>query len=344
MLNYKRYYIWFTFLVLLTILLFIVDVFVGSVYIPIEKVFSILTGHEESKSWDFIILNYRLPKAITALLTGSVLAISGLMMQTLFKNPLAGPYVLGISSGASLGVALFIMAGALLPGFVFLEHFGPWGFVISAIAGAFLIMGIVMMVSTRVTDAVSLLIVGIMFGSITSAVVSVLQYFSDPKQVHNFLMWTFGSLSSTTWTELKVIAVVILPALFLSFSMMKSLNAFLLGENYARALGVNVQKARFKIIIATCLLAGTLTAFTGPIAFVGMAVPHLAKFMIRTSDHRLLMPLVAFSGACLMMICDIISQLPGYQETLPINSVTAIFGAPIVIWVIFRSRNVKVKF
>lgn len=329
---------------MLTILLFIVDVFVGSVYIPFEKVFSILLGNEENTSWNYIIVNYRLPKAITALITGSVLAISGLMMQTLFKNPLAGPYVLGISSGASLGVALFIMAGALMPGIVLMDQFGAWGFVISAVVGAFLIMAIVMMVSTRVTDAVSLLIVGIMFGSITSAIVSVLQYFSDPQQVHNFLMWTFGSLSSTTWKELKVIVWVIIPALVLSFGLMKSLNALLLGENYARALGVNVKKSRISIIIATCLLAGTLTAFTGPIGFVGMAVPHLAKFMIRTSDHRLLMPLVALCGACLMMVCDIISQLPGYQETLPINSVTAIFGAPIVIWVIFRSRNVKVKF
>lgn len=326
---------------LLLVLAFLGDVLVGSVTIPLKEVFAILTGQGSESSFSYIILDFRLPKALTAICVGAGLSVSGLMMQTLFRNPLAGPFVLGISSGASLGVALYTMAAGLALGATSIFLSGTLGYVFAAIIGAALVMMLTVMVSLRVSDTVSLLIVGIMFGSITGAIVTILQYFSDPNTVHNYLVWTFGSLSGVTWHEVRIISICFVVGISLSFMLIKSLNAILLGENYARSIGVNSKRLRLFIIAITSLMAGTLTAFVGPIGFIGVAVPHMARFGLGSSDHSKLMPLTALYGAMLMLVFDIISQLPGYQSTLPINAVTALFGAPVVIWVIFRSKTKK---
>ncbi|WP_235831954.1 iron ABC transporter permease [Ancylomarina longa] len=336
----------FSVLFLCILLFLILDLIWGSVSIPVEKVFAILMGEEVKTSWNYIILNFRLPKAITAILVGAGLSVTGLLMQTLFRNPLAGPYVLGISSGASLGVALMVMASVILPGVFGLVYasLGSWALVVAAIVGASVIFFIVGMASIRISDSVSLLIIGIMFGSITGAVVSILQFFSTPEQLQSFIVWTFGSLSGVTWIEMRVMAPIVVAGIIMAVLLIKSLDALLLGENYARGVGISVNRIRIGVIICTALVAGTLTAFTGPVAFIGVAVPHIARSIFRTASHKVLLPAVILIGAVLMLCCDMISQLPGNQSTLPINSVTALFGGPVVIWVIIRSRNVKASF
>ncbi|NOU61792.1 iron ABC transporter permease [Marinifilum caeruleilacunae] len=336
----------FSCLGLIIIGLLLLDLIFGSVSIPFEKVFAILTGSEVKTSWNYIVLNFRLPKALTAIFVGAGLSVTGLMMQTLFRNPLAGPFVLGISSGASLGVALMVMASAIVPAFfgAVSAALGNWALVVAAVAGASLVFLLVALASIRISDSVSLLIIGIMFGSITGAIVNILQYFSEPEQIQSFIVWTFGSLAGVTWMEMQVMGPIVLSGLILSFFLIKPMDALLLGENYARGVGISVNRTRIAVIICTALIAGTLTAFTGPIAFVGVAVPHIARSIFRTASHKVLMPAVVLIGAAIMLICDIFSQLPGNQSTLPINSVTALFGGPVVIWVIIRSRNVKASF
>jgi len=336
----KTYYGFFTLLIISVLVIFVLDLAIGSVLIPIKDLIRSLTDPESQDLWHFIVWDFRLPKALTAILAGAGLSVAGLMMQTLFRNPLAGPFVLGISSGASLGVAIFVMfigiGGLSLAGMPLVGHFGLVGF---SILGSVLVMLMVILVSIRVSDSVSILIIGIMFGSITGAVVSVLQYFSDPDTVHSFLVWTFGSLSGVTWSQFWILAPIVLAGIILSFGLQKPLNALLLGENYARGIGVNVKASRLMVIILTSIIAGGLTAYTGPIAFIGVAVPHLARSIVRTSDHRILFPAVIGIGSILMLICDLISQLPGSNQVLPINSVTALFGAPVVIWVIARRKK-----
>lgn len=327
-------------MILMVLVFFLLDLILGSVLISLKDLLQSLRPGAGDNQWKFIIWDFRLPKALTAILVGAGLSVAGLMMQTLFRNPLAGPFVLGISSGASLGVALFVMLigiGGL--NLANLSHFGSLGLVGSSVLGSVMVMLLVILASVRVSDSVSILIIGIMFGSITGAVVSVLQYFSDPDSVHSFLVWTFGSLSGVTWSQFYVLAPLVMLGILLSFGMQKPLNALLLGENYARGMGVNVKASRLIIIILTSVIAGGLTAFTGPIAFVGVAVPHLARSLVKTSDHRILFPAVIALGSTLMLICDLISQLPGSNQVLPINSVTALFGAPVVIWVITRRRK-----
>ncbi|WP_421919883.1 iron chelate uptake ABC transporter family permease subunit [Marinifilum sp.] len=333
-------------LCLLIIGLLLLDLIFGSVNIPFEKVFAILAGGDVKNSWNYIVINFRLPKALTAIFVGAGLSVTGLMMQTLFRNPLAGPFVLGISSGASLGVALMVMTSAIVPAFfgVVSGFLGSWALVVAAVAGASLVFLLVALASIRISDSVSLLIIGIMFGSITGAIVNILQYFSDPEQIQSFIVWTFGSLAGVGWTEMKVMGPIVFAGLILAFFLIKPMDALLLGENYARGVGISVRKVRIAVIISTALIAGTLTAFTGPIAFIGVAIPHIARSIFRTASHKVLMPAVVLIGAAIMLICDIFSQLPGNQSTLPINSVTALFGGPVVIWVIVRSRNVKASF
>jgi len=280
-----------------------------------------------------ILLNFRLPKAITAVLAGASLSVAGLMMQTLFRNPLADPYILGVSSGASLGVALVMMAAAFLP-VAFVSS--GWALIAAAIIGASIVLVLVVGVSFKVNNAVSLLIVGIMFGTIASSFVSVLQNFSNPDAIKLFVMWTFGSLSAVTWNYMTVLLPVVLVGLGLAFYLQKKLDGLLLGENYARGLGISITKTRFLIVLATGLLAGGITAFTGPIAFVGVAIPHIARGVFRTSLHRILLPACVLLGASLLLVCDIISQIPTY--TLPINTISALFGAPIIIWIILKRR------
>lgn len=328
------------------LLLFITSLSIGSIYIPLDQTFGILLGFApEQATWENIVLGFRLPKAITACLVGAGLGVSGLMMQTLFRNPLAGPFVLGITSGASLGVALIVLASfALGTSMGILGAFGSWIIVLAAGAGAFGVLLLVLLISLHIRDSMSLLIIGLMFGSATGALVSVLQFFSKAEQIQAYLIWTFGSLGGLSQQEFSVFIPIIVLGLIISIALSKPLNALLLGENYALSMGMNLAGTRFWIIISTSLLAGTITAFCGPIAFIGLAVPHLVRIFLGTSDHKTLIPAIICVGAAIMLICDLIAQLPGSEYTLPINAVTSIFGAPLVIWLIVKKRNISSSF
>lgn len=320
----------------------------GSVFIPLRDVVTVLLGGEPQKAvWAEIILQFRLPRTITAVLAGAALAISGLQMQTLFRNPLADPFVLGISAGASLGVAI-VALGASGLGLAAAMAAAGIGADISIAAGASLgaaaVFLIVMLVARRVESNMTLLILGIMFGYVTSAVVSVLMHFSVAEQVHGFVIWTFGSFAGVTWGELTVLAPVAIVGLLIGIGLIKPLNALLLGSQYARSMGLSVGAARFFIIGSTSLLAGVVTAFCGPIGFLGIAVPHLCRSMLSTSDHRVLAPCCILLGAVVAILADIVAQLPGTSAVLPLNAVTSLVGAPFVIWIILRQRNLGASF
>jgi iron complex transport system permease protein len=322
------------------ICLFLINISLGSVSIPLKEVFKSLTGGVSNKeTWEYIILNYRLPKAIAAILVGMGLSISGLLMQTLFRNPLAGPYVLGLSSGASLGVAMVILGAAFLPESVASILLSSYGVVLASSLGSFLVLMAVLVVSYRLRDTMAILIVGLMFGSLTSAIVGTLSYFSTAEQLQKFTFWSLGNLGNLSWTSILILFICVLIGLLLSLFSIKPLNALLLGENYARSLGLNYKKSQLIIIFATSILAGSITAFAGPIAFIGLAVPHIAKLIFQTSNHTVLFWSTLLFGASIMLICDSISQVPGGDITLPINAVTSIFGAPIVIWLLIRKRK-----
>ncbi len=329
----------FIVLSLLLILCFFINISLGSVYIPLKAVFNSLFGNVESTSWEYIILHYRLPKAFTAILVGSGLGISGLLMQTLFRNPLAGPFVLGITSGASLGVALLIMGSALIGGVFATFLMSKWSLVIAASLGSFLVLLIVLIVSSRVRDTMAILIIGLMFGSITAAIVSVLSYFTSAEELQQYIFWGFGSLGNLSWQELFIFFVIYCLGITMSVISIKPLNTLLLGQNYARSLGLNIKKSRLLIIIATSLLAGTITAFTGPIAFIGLAIPHMTRQVFKTSNHKILLPAVFLFGAIILLICDSVAQLPNTDYTLPINAITSLIGAPVVIWLLVRKRK-----
>jgi iron complex transport system permease protein len=267
------------------------------------------------------------------------LAISGLLMQTLFRNPLAGPYVLGLSSGASLGVALVILGSAFLPAFASELLLSSYGIVIASSLGSFLVLLAVLAVAQRLRDTMTILIVGLMFGSLTNAMVGTLTYFSSAEQLQKFTFWSLGSLGNLSWTSIAILSVCVLIGLLLSMVSVKPLNTLLLGENYAKSLGLNYAKARFIIILATSILAGSITAFAGPIAFVGLAVPHIAKLFFQTSNHLILFWSTLLFGAMIMLVCDCISQLPNSAMVIPINAITSILGAPIVIWLLIRKRK-----
>lgn len=305
----------------------------GSIHISIREILDVFGGNKENAINSEILLNFRLPKAITAIIAGASLSVAGLMMQTLFRNPLADPYILGVSSGASLGVALITMASVGLP--MVLVNSG-WALIIAAVIGAALVLFLVVGVSFRVHNSVSLLIVGIMFGTIAGSIVSVLQNFSNPDAIKLFVMWTFGSLSSVTWTYMQVLAPISLIGLSMAFFLQKRLDGLLLGENYAKGLGISIVQTRLLIVIATGLLAGGITAFTGPIAFVGVAIPHIARGIFRSSGHKILLPASVLCGSTLLLACDIISQIPAY--TLPINTISSLFGAPIILWIILKRK------
>lgn len=338
--NYQRNTYLYFFLALTLGLLFIVNISLGSVSIPLKEVFQSLIGENTSKpAWDYIIINYRLPKSITAIAVGIGLSISGLLMQTLFRNPLAGPDVLGLSSGASLGVAFIVMGLQLLPIDLSTTLLSSLGIVIASSLGSFIVLIAVLAFSKRLRDTVAILIVGLMFGSITNAIINSLTYFSTAEQLQKFTFWTMGSLGNLSWSSITVLVVCVILGLLLSFLSIKPLNALLLGENYARSLGIDYKKTRLIIILATSILTGSITAFAGPIAFIGLAVPHIAKLVFQTSNHIVLFWSTLLLGAIIMLICDSISQLPGSDLTLPINVVTSIFGAPVVIWLIIRKHK-----
>ena len=320
----------------------IMDLISGQVSIPLREVFKILTGQEAAKStWEYIILNFRLPKAITAILVGMGLSISGLLMQTLFRNPLAGPYVLGLSSGSSLGVAFVILGAGFLPSFLNAAILSNYGIVLASCLGSFLVVLAILIVAQRLRNTMSILIVGLMFGSFAGAIVNVLSYFSTAEQLQKFTFWSMGNLGNLSWNSLLILGISVGFGLLLGLLSIKSLDALLLGENYAKSVGLNFKKARFIIIISTSILAGSITAFAGPIAFVGLAVPHIAKLLFQTSSHKILFFSTMLLGGILMLICDIISQLPFLSMTLPINAITSIFGAPVVIWLLIGKKNIQ---
>ena len=321
-------------------LMFLVNVSLGSVYIPFEEILnSLITGESEKDTWKYIVLNYRLPKAVTAVLVGSGLSLSGLLMQTLFRNPLAGPYVLGISSGASLGVALLLLGSSIAGGSLLLLGNSHVMISVAASLGAFGVLTAVMVVSRQLKNTMSILIVGLMFSSLSAAVISVLAYFSSAESLQRYTFWGFGSLGNLTWTELLVFGLLYLIAFVLLLPSIKPLNSLLLGENYAKSIGIEMKKTRNLILLSTSLFTGVITAFSGPIAFIGLAAPHLTKLMLNTSDHRIVLPAAALFGALIMLISDTIAQLPGSEYTLPINAITTLFGAPIVIWLLVRKRR-----
>jgi iron complex transport system permease protein len=338
--TYKKYFI---LLSVFLMVLFVLNISLGSVAIPFKDILNTLIGNTAAKeSWQTIILHFRLPKAITAILVGSGLSVAGLLMQTLFRNPLAGPFVLGISSGASLGVALLILGSSLFGSFFLVNSISNWSLPVASSLGAFLVLSAVIIAANKVRNTMSILIIGLMFGSLTSAIISVLAYFSEAQQIQQFLFWSFGSLGNLSWNELLIFIVIYSIGMLATLTIVKPLNSLLLGENYAKSLGINVKKNRNIILIITSILTGVITAFAGPIAFIGLAVPHIARMIFTTSNHKTLLPAVVILGGIIMLICDGIAQLPTSEFTLPINAITSLFGAPIVIWLLVRKKKLFV--
>ncbi|MCA2001693.1 MAG: iron ABC transporter permease [Chloroflexi bacterium] len=328
------------------LLAWLLSLTVGSVRIPIREVVNILFGGKASQeTWAVIVMDFRLPKSITALLAGSALAIAGLQMQTLFRNPLADPYILGVSSGASLGAALVILlAGG--GGVHFLAKLGFLGdasVILAAALGALAVFAGVALLARQV-HTVTLLVLGVLVGYLVNALVRILIHFSLPEQAQAYLSWTFGSFGGVSWRQLILFAPAILLGILMSVGSIKSLNGLLLGETYARSLGISPRKARWRIVLSASLLAGTVTAFCGLIGFIGIAVPHLARSLLRSSDHREALPASAILGGAVALLADVLSQLPGSAAILPLNSVTALIGAPIIIWVILKQRNLRSAF
>lgn len=322
----SRSTILFSILITLTVGLFLLDLAVGAVNIPIRDVWAALTGGNCSRATEKIVLNIRLIKAIVALLAGAALSVSGLQMQTLFRNPLAGPYVLGISSGASLGVALVVLAGVG-------SSIGIAG---AAWLGAAIVLVVIAAVGHRIKDIMVILILGMMFSSGIGAVVQILQYVANDESLKMFVIWTMGSLGDVTFNQLAVLIPSIIAGLLLAVITIKPLNLLLFGEEYAVTMGLNVRRSRGLLFLSTTLLAGTVTAFCGPIGFIGLAMPHVTRMLFRNRDHRVLVPGTVLSGASVLLLCDLVSKL----FTLPINAITALLGIPIVVWVVLRNKSV----
>lgn len=326
--------------------IFLASLSFGSVRIPIADVIAVLTGGEASREvFEKIILGIRLPRAITGVFAGAALSLAGLQMQTIFRNPLADPFVLGVNSGASLGVALVILmigpgSAALLAG---LGGFGNASVVVAASLGAGLVLALIMVLSLRV-DLMTLLIMGLMVAYATSAVVSILMFFAMPERLQAFFAWTFGSFGTVTWSQMTVLAPAVVIGTLMSLVATKSLNAFLLGEAYAVSLGVRILLWRTWVLIAASILTGAVTGFCGPIGFIGVAVPHLCRSLLQSSDHRVLFPFVIVMGATIALFADFIAQVPGSNVVLPLNAITALIGAPIVIWLLLRKRNLRQAF
>ena len=325
----------FIILSILLVVLFFLDLLVGSVHIPLRDILGAIVGAEVDSAIRLIVLDIRLVKAVVAILAGMALSVSGLQMQTLFRNPLAGPYVLGISSGASLGVAIFILGMPLL-GVATNSTLSSVGTAGAAWLGSALILAFVASVSTRIKDIMVILILGMMISSGVSAVVQILQYLSNEEALKSFVIWTMGSLGDVTTNQLHLMLPAVLIGLVVSVAVIKPLNLLLLGEQYARTMGLNVRRSRYLIFLSTTLLAGTVTAFCGPIGFVGLAIPHIARMLFCNADHRILLPASALCGAVILLACDIVSK----WLTLPINTITALLGIPIVIWVVIRNKSI----
>lgn len=328
--------------------LFLLNLALGSVDIPLGEIVQVLLGDESVRnSWQKIVINIRIPRAVTAILAGSALSLGGLLMQTLFRNPLAGPSVLGITAGASLGVAVVMLAGGTITTIFAIQQLsalGSWLIVGAASVGSAAVLLLILLISIKVRDNVTLLIIGLMVGNMTIALVSIWQYFSRPEQIQDYLIWTFGSLGGVPLEQLWILGAVTIVGIFIALLLVKPLNGLLLGESYARSMGLSVTYSRIWIIISTSLLAGGITAFCGPIGFIGIAVPHLTRSLFGTNEHRVLIPGTLLMGALLLLFCDIIAQVPGAATTLPISAVTSMIGAPVVIWVIIQRKNLQASF
>lgn len=330
----------FVLLGVLFIAVVIADLITGTVHIPVQSVIGMIAGTDQQNPvWNTILFEFRIPKTLTAIMAGCALSVSGLQMQTIFRNPLAGPDVLGVSSGASLGVAFVIMGFGNLFIAENIGYLGSWIQIIAAWIGAGLVLLLIMFVSLRVRDIMTILILGILFGSAASAFVSILQFFSPQSMLKAYVIWSMGNLGNLTGEQLKVLFLSLTAGFMLTASTMKVLNAMLLGESYSRSMGVNIKLFRLLIFLSTSLLSGSITAFCGPVAFIGIAVPHLARFTFGTANHYILVPASMLMGSLIMLLADIISQVPGSGILLPVNAITALLGIPVVIWVIIYNRR-----
>lgn len=328
----------FLFLFILLIVVFVTDIFTGNAKISFSEGINALFGSSGNEITDEIIFNYRLPKAITALLAGSALSVAGLLMQTLFRNALAGPDVLGVSAGAGLGVALLtLLTGTSL--YPVIASLGSMSQVVVAILGATLVLLLILGVSARINDSVTILVLGMIFGYVASAAITILQSFADPDSLKVFITWTFGSLGAVTWDKIPILFTLVISGVIVVFSLQKALNSLLLGEKYASSIGLNVKKLRVIIIVITAIITGAVTAFTGPIAFIGVVIPHFARSFFGTVNHKTIIPATLLLGAILLIFCDIISQVPISNRTLPINAVTAVFGAPMIVWIVLKRKK-----
>ncbi len=309
-----------------------IDAFIFSFKDIFDNIF-----HEQEAMVHTILWQFRFPKAMTCVLAGGGLAASGLLMQTLFRNPLAGPDVLGLSSGASLAVGLLLLVGRGLN-----FSWGEWSLALAASAGGALVLLLMLLIARKVRDNASLLIIGLMLAAATSSIMSVMQFVSRADDLQSYVIWTMGSVGNTGWKEISVLSIIFLVGVVINIFLLKPLNSWLLGENYARSLGVDVGRSRFWIVIATGLLTGGITAFCGPIAFVGLAVPHLARLVLSTTNHKILLPAVICGGAMLLLFCDMVSQLTGSAQALPLNALTSLIGAPVVIWQVMKFKKISV--
>ncbi|MRR19235.1 iron ABC transporter permease [bacterium] len=330
-------------LIILVIILFIADLLIGSTRLAASEVIGSLFGQGASGA-EIIVTQFRLPKALTAIIAGAAMSVSGLLMQTLFRNPLAGPDVLGVSSGAGLGVALTLLtltplftltAGSALQG---------WGLILAAWAGAGAVMMIIMAVSSRMRDIMTVLIVGLLFASAISAVVSLLQYFSNETMLRTYVIWTMGNLGNISYPQIQALAIATAAGLVIAFLMVKPLNAMLMGETFSRTVGVRMNRTRIILLAAASILAGSVTAFCGPLAFIGVAVPHIGRLAFGTTDHRILMPGVALCGSVVLLLSDIISAMPGGGHIIPVNTVTSLIGIPVVLWIILGKTGLGRRF
>ncbi len=330
----------FILLTVLVIIFLISDIILGSILIPINEAFSTLFNPSNTNSeWYLIIFEFRIPKAITAVLCGIGLSLSGLLMQSVFRNPLAGPYVLGISSGAGLGVALMLMGLPIL-GIVGNSIINDSLLLVSSFIGAAFILSIISFASKKINDITTILIIGIMFSSIAGALINIIQYFSDEVSLKSYIIWSMGSLGGVSKSQIYFLIPITILGTFLSVLIIKPLNALLIGESYAKSMGVNINKVRFIAFFSTTILAGALTAYCGPIAFIGIVTPHIARFIFNTSKHEILIPASILVGIIFMLFSDIVSQLPGCSNTLPINSITSLLGIPIILWIIIKNKKI----
>ncbi len=327
----------------LMILLFVADLLLGSTQLAAGDVIKSLFGHGTPHG-EIIVTQFRLPKALTAIIAGAAMSVSGLLMQTLFRNPLAGPDVLGVSSGAGLGVALTVLTITPLFSFAPGSPLQDWSLILAAWAGAGAVMMVIMAVSARMRDIMTVLIVGLLLASAISAVVSLLQYFSNEAMLKTYVIWTMGNLGNMSYTQIRTLTIATLAGMVLAFVMIKPLNAMLMGETFSRTVGVNMKRTRIILLASASILAGSVTAFCGPLAFIGVAVPHIARIIFGTTDHRTLMPGAALSGAVILLISDMISTSPGGGQIIPVNTVTSLIGIPVVLWIIIGRTGLGRKF